>query len=281
MRVRSVSVQIVSAAAAVAIVTLCAQAKVPPEEAERLKTTLTPLGAERAADSSGAVPPWTGGYTTVAPGWHEGQRRPDLFPNEKPLFTITPANVQAYAARLPEGALALFKRFADYRMNVYPAHRTAAAPASVYDSVFRNATSADAAPEGIAYGVIGAAGGIPFPIPANGFEVVWNHLLAFWGPAREARLSTYVASGGGTIDLVSAYGEIADFPYYYPNATPQSYSGYYFKTRHIDDAPPAKAGEGYLAWQPINTAQYDYRAWRYLPGERRVRRGPPLAYDTP
>lgn len=281
MRIQSVSALLVSSAAVAGIAAHCAQAKVPPEQAERLKTSLTPLGAERGGDSSGTIPSWTGGYTTAPSGWHEGQPRPDLFPDEKPMFTITAANVAAYAARLPEGALALFKHFADYRMNVYPSHRTAAAPASVYHSVFRNATSADAAPEGIAYGVVGAAGGIPFPIPANGFEVVWNHLLAFWGPAREARLSTYVASGGGTIDLVSAYREIADFPYYYPDATPQSYSGYYFKTRHIDDAPPAKAGEGYLAWQPINTAQYDYRAWRYLPGERRVRRGPPLAYDTP
>ena len=35
----------------------------------------------------------------------------------------------------------------------------------------------------------------------------------------------------------------------------------------------AKFGEAYLAWQPINTARTKFAAWRYLPGERRVRRG--------
>jgi Protein of unknown function (DUF1329) len=258
-----------------------AQAKVSPAEAERLKSALTPLGAERAGNASGTIPAWNGGYTQIPPGWHGGEPRPALFSQEKPLLTITSGNVRDYVDRLPAGAVALLKKFPDYRMEIYPTHRTAAAPASVYESVFRNATHAEAAPEGIRYGVVGAAGGIPFPIPSNGFEVVWNHLLAFWGPAREGHFSTYVASGRGTIDLVSAYRETADFPYYYPQATPQSYGGYYFKTRRIDDQPPAKAGEGYLAWQPIDTARYNYVAWRYLPGEHRVRRGPPLAYDAP
>jgi hypothetical protein len=109
---------------------------------------------------------------------------------------------------------------------------------------------------------------------------VWNHLLAFWGVAREARLSTYVISKAG-IDLTASYREVADFPYYYPGAQPGSFGPYYFKTSHVEEAPPSSYGEAYLAWQPIDIARTKFAAWRYLPGERRVRRGPSLSYDTP
>src|SRR5436305_2913570 len=254
---------------------------VMPQEAAQLKTSLTPMGAERAGNTAGTIPTWTGGYAASAPGQRSGAIEPDPFAAEKPLFSITAANFEKYADQLPEGAKVLFRKYADYRMDIYPSHRSAAFPASVYENVMRNATRAHAAPEGIAYGVEGAAGGIPFPIPKNGTEVVWNHLLAYWGAARELHINTYVVSPDGRSQLSAGYNEVADFPYYYPGATPDSYGGYYFKTRHIQDEPAAGAGQGYLDWQPIDTARYKFAAWRLLPGERRVRRGPSLSYDIP
>lgn len=256
-------------------------AGVSDAEALALRTTLTPVGAERAGNADGSIPPWAGGYTVVDPAYRQGAPRPDPFAADKPILSITAANVGEHADRLPEGVRALFARFPGYRMDVYPTRRSAAAPQEVYDQIFRNATRARAAPEGIAYGIDNAAGGVPFPIPGNGHEAVWNHLLAFWGVAREARLSTYVVSANGRVDLTSRYQEVADFPYYYPGATPQDVGRHYFKTRHIQDAPAAKYGEGYLAWQPLNIVRDRFAAWRYLPGERRARRGPSLSYDTP
>jgi uncharacterized protein DUF1329 len=250
-------------------------------EAEELKAQLTPVGAERAGNKDATIPAWTGGYTSSSPGYRASQPRADPFAHEKPLFSISAANFRQFADKLPEGAKALFQRFRDYRMDVYPSHRSAALPAGVYDSIFRNATRAHAAPSGIAYGVEGAAGGIPFPIPRTGHEAVWNHLLAYWGPARELHLNTYVVTADGAVNLATSYREWADFPFYYPDATPQSFGGYYFKTLHIDDGPPAKVGEGYLTWQPIDTARYRFAAWHLLPGERRVRRGASLSYDIP
>ena len=146
-------------------------------------------------------------------------------------------------------------------MDIYPTHRTAAAPQWVYDNIFRNATRARAASGGISYGVEGAAGGIPFPIPKNGFEVVWNHLLAFWGPARETHLSTYVMSSDGNLELTSAYQEIADFPYYYPNATAEGIGPYYLERREITVGPPERVGESYVALQPLNVARDKFTAW--------------------
>src|ERR1043165_1224480 len=239
------------------------------EEAAQLKTTLTPMGAERQGNANGTIPSWSGGYKTAPPDYRQGAPRQDPFAKEKPLFSITASNFESYGDKIPEGAKILCRRNSDYRMDVYPTHRTAAFPQSVYDNIFRNATRAHAASAGIAYGVEGAAGGLPFPIPKNGAEVIWNHLLAFWGPARELHVNTYVVSPDGNIRLSSGYNEVADFPYYYPGATPMPYGGYYFKTRHTDDTPPAKVGEGYLAWQPIDTARYKFAAWRVLPVERR------------
>jgi hypothetical protein len=256
-------------------------AAVTAQEADQLKTVLTPVGAERAGNRDHTIPAWTGGLTMSAASYKEGSARPDPFADEKPLFSITAANFNSYADRLPEGAKALFREFPDYRIDVYPTHRTAAAPDWVYANIFQNATRAHAAPEGIAYGVSGAAGGIPFPIPHDGFEAMWNHLLAFWGPAREVHLDTYVVSADGNAEIASAYKEVADFPYYAANASPDSFGGYYFKTLHIEDGPPGHVGEGYLDWQPINTARFNFAAWRILPGEHRVRRSPSLSYDAP
>jgi hypothetical protein len=256
-------------------------AAVSPEKAAELKTVLTPVGAERAGNKEGTIPAWSGGTVTPPSGYREGSPRPDPFAGEKPLFSITAKNLDTYADRLPEGAQALLRKYPDYRMDIYPTHRSAAAPASVYASILLNATRARAAPAGIAYGVEGAVGGIPFPIPQNGYEAMWNHLLAWWGPARELDLKTWVVSADGVVELATGYHEIADFPYYYANATPESLGGYYFKTLHLETAPPSKVGEGYLDWQPLDIARYNFDAWRILPGEHRVRRGPAISYDTP
>ncbi len=253
-----------------AMATIGLTAAAPDDPAVVLRTRLTPVGAERAGNADGTIPNWTG---AVIPADPDGR--------EKPLLVIDHGNAQHYAARLPEGARALFAKFPDYTMRVFPTHRTGVAPDWVYANIAANAVRAKPAPEGIAYGVTGAAGGIPFPLPKDGTEIIWNHLLAFWGTAREAHVSTFIASGDGSIQLTAGYQETTDFPYYDPHATPGSVGPYYFKTRRLQDAPPSRAGEAYIAWQPLNTAQNRYVAWRYLPGEHRVRKAPSLSYDTP
>ena len=257
------------------------RAAVTDQEAAALKSDLTPMGAERAGNASGTIPAWTGGFRTAPSNYVQGARRPDPFAADKPKFSVTAGNWRDYADQLPEGAKALFAKYPGYRMDIYPTRRSAAAPDWVYDNIFHNATSARPAPEGIVYGVAGAAGGIPFPIPKNGFEAMWNHLLAFWGPARELNASTYVVSANGTVDKTTTYREIADFPYYFRGATADSVGGYYFRTLHLAAAPAAKIGQGYLNWQPINTRRYHFAAWRLLPGEHRARQAPSISYDVP
>ncbi|MEG3012798.1 MAG: DUF1329 domain-containing protein, partial [Pseudomonas sp.] len=75
-------------------------AAITPQQAEQLKTTLTPLGAERAGNAAGTIPAWTGGITQAPAGYKPGQHHPDPFAADKPLFTITKANLDQYKSHL-------------------------------------------------------------------------------------------------------------------------------------------------------------------------------------
>ena len=69
-----------------------AQAGVSPEEAKKLGTDLTRVGAEKAANADGTIPAYTGGLTTPPASFKAGSSiRPDPFAKEKPRLTITAA----------------------------------------------------------------------------------------------------------------------------------------------------------------------------------------------
>ena len=54
--------------------------------------------------------------------------------DEKPLFTITAADVAKYRARLSPGHLALFAKYPDYTMPVFPTHRSVGYPQAILDA---------------------------------------------------------------------------------------------------------------------------------------------------
>ncbi|MNO03588.1 hypothetical protein D3C81_2243460 [compost metagenome] len=51
----------------------------------------------------------------------------------------------------------------------------------MYDYTKKNATSAKLSRDSDGYYPEGAYGGVPFPIPQTGAEVLWNHLLRWRG----------------------------------------------------------------------------------------------------
>lgn len=119
-----------------------AVAAVPAEQAAMLKTSLTPLGGERAGNADGSIPAWTGGYIQADPAYKEGGKRGDPFASDKRLLSITAQNMAQYADKLTPGIQAMLKKYPDsYRLDVYPTRRSAAAPQSVYDATLANATS--------------------------------------------------------------------------------------------------------------------------------------------
>lgn len=254
------------------------QAAVSADEAAKLKTTLTPMGAERAGNQDGSIPEWTGGYTKVSPGYKPGDIRPDYFAGEKPLYTVTADNMDQYKDKLTDGVQGLLKKYPDFKLNVYPTHRSAAAPQWVYDNTFENATRAKLIDDG--FGVDGAYGGVPFPIPQNGNEVMWNHVLHWEGQNINHPSRCWIGTAGGKIVLASEGDQNKLSPYYNENGSLQDYEGIYQLGRYVQSAPSSKAGEAILV-NEVSNQEKSRGIWQYLVGQRRVRRAPAVAYDTP
>src|SRR5690606_20242911 len=93
-----------------------AHAAATPEEIARLGKELTCVGAEKGANADGSITEWTGKWLGVpdhldAPT--PGQHPVDPYPDDKPLFTITAANMAEHAERLSAGQKALFETYPD------------------------------------------------------------------------------------------------------------------------------------------------------------------------
>jgi hypothetical protein len=272
------SIRTLTARAAVLGLTVLATAAfaaVTAEEAARLKTDLTPFGAERAGNKDGTIPAWTGGHTTPLPGFKNGGRRGDPFASEKPLYSITAANMAQHAEKLTEGTQALLKKYPQtFRVDVYKTHRTAAAPQWVYDNTFKNATTAKM--DGVT--VTGAFGGIPFPVPRSGLEVMANHELHWRGESWQNDFRGYLGTASGQRVLsVDAVGDW-QMPYY-TQGQADKFKGEYWLIRLVNSGPPVRAGEAITGRQ--NLEHDKSGTWVYLTGQRRVRKLPNACCDTP
>jgi hypothetical protein len=260
----------------------CAWAAVSPQEAARLGADLTPMGAEKAANTDGTIPEWAGGLKSPAvagfPAYRTGEHHPDPYANDKPLFTITPANMSQYAAKLTEGHKKLLQTYPDYKIVVYPTHRSAAQPQRIYDATKRIATTAALVPGG--NGVTGAAEGIPFPIPKQGIEVFWNHVLRY---RADAVLRTYgqaPVTAGGSYTLVQ-FKEDTLLNYSLPGATEAGLNNIVAYFIQETTQPARLAGEILLVHETLDQTKENRKAWIYNPGQRRVRRAPNVAFDNP
>jgi hypothetical protein len=187
-----------------------ALAAVTAQEAAKLGAELTPMGAEKAGNADGTIPAWTGGIKSAAdagfPNYKSGDHHPDPYASDKPLFTITADNMGQYAARLTEGHKKLLQQYkSTYKMIVYPTHRSAAFPQRIYDATKRVATTANLVPDG--NGVTGAVEGIPFPIPKQGVEVFWNHVLRFRAVTAERYIGQAAVEASGAYNPVKFHDE--------------------------------------------------------------------------
>jgi len=255
---------------------------VSPQEAARLGADLTPLGGEKAGNADGSIPAWTGGLKSAAdagfPNYRAGDHYPDPYAADKPLFTITTANMGQYAAKLTEGHKALFKTYPDYRMIVYPTHRSGASPERVYEATRRNATTAKLVPDG--NGFTGAVGGTPFPIPQSGLEVFWNHVTRYRSLGAGLSVGQAPMTAGGSYTLVN-FKEEFYFLYYEPGITESALNNILLFFTQETTAPARLAGEVLLVQETLDQAKEARRAWVYNPGQRRVRRAPNVAFDNP
>ena len=114
---------IVGTVAGMALGASSAMAAASAADAAKLGAELTPLGGQKAGNADGSIPAWDGGLTSAAqagfPNYRPGQHHPDPYASDKPLYTVTSANMSQYAGKLTEGHKKLLQTYsATFKMNV-------------------------------------------------------------------------------------------------------------------------------------------------------------------
>ncbi|AXQ29533.1 DUF1329 domain-containing protein [Solimonas sp. K1W22B-7] len=253
---------------------LPAQAKVPAAEAAKLGKELTPMGAEAAGNAAGTIPAWDGGLPQKPM-----PRGFNPYAAEKPLYVITAKNVDQYKDLLTEGHRQLFKTFpATYKIPVYPTHRSASYPPWFYEATKKNATTVELTNNG--YGFCCSTQGYPFPIPKNGTEVMWNHILRYNTKGFRGFLNMAATNADGSYVVERDYLELS-FVYNNPKTTPDTLKGMnvYALTKVV--SPPNKAGEAHLLHVPLDRIKDMTGVWVYNNSVGRARRIGEVGYDNP
>lgn len=260
------------AAALCALAAPAAFAAASAADAERLGRDLTPVGAEKAGNKDGSIPAWDGGLTKPPAGWKAEQGYADPFEMEKPLFDITARNVDQFRDKLSPGMVELLKKYPAFKMPVYPSHRTAAYPKNVTDTVKAQATKV----EGHGYELKNVGGStVPFPIPKTGLEVMWNHVLRYFGGGFDRSYHWFpVRSDGDSYKVGFRELRVSDQDFDQRSDNHLvSFLGFY-------TTPATLEGTVYLVHEPIDQVKASRAAWIYNAGQRRVRRAPDLSYDS-
>ena len=248
-----------------------------------LGADLTPMGAEKAANSAGTIPAWNGGIKSAADagatGFKSGGHHPDPFAADKPSYKVDATNMDKYASQLTAGHKALLATYkGSYFMNVYPTRRSAAFPQRIYDAVKANAGSAKLTGSG--NGVTGAIGGPPFPAPKSGVEVIWNHILRYRADIAERVIGQAAVTRAGSYNMVKFHDETY-IGYALPGATEAALDNVILYFIQETVAPARLAGEILLVHETLDQTKEHRKAWLYNPGQRRVRRAPNVAFDNP
>ena len=254
-------------------------AAVSPDEAAKLGTTLTPVGAEMAGNADGSIPAWTGGLPANAGTADAAGFLSDPFPSDQPLFTITAQNMDQYKDKLTPGQQALLKRYPDsYKLPVYPTHRTASMPDDILAAAKQNATNTKMVEGGNGLENFDQAN--PFPIPQDGLEAIWNHITRYRGGSVKRLVTQATPQANGSYSMVYFQDEFT-FRGALKDADTSKASNvlFYFKQRVT--APSRLAGNVLLVHETLNQVKEPRLAWLYNAGQRRVRRAPQVSYDGP
>ncbi|WP_347907552.1 DUF1329 domain-containing protein [Pseudomonas grandcourensis] len=255
-------------------------AAVPADQISRLDKDLTPIGAERTGNADGTIPPWTGGLPKDVSRRDANGFLPDPYAADKPLLIITAQNVEQYKDRLTPGQLALFKRYPNsYRIPVYPSRRSVSLPQKYLDSTRLNAVDTHLENNGDALQNYRSSG-LPFVIPQNGLEVVWNHIGRYRGQSFQRLVvqASPQVDGSFTPSLIEQ--QLA-YPQGLSDYSPGEMANILYFFRQEVLSPVRLAGNVGLVHETINQVEEPRMAWQYYADQRRVRRAPQVAYDSP
>jgi hypothetical protein len=244
-------------------------------DAGKLDGALNPMGGERAANADGSIPAWDGGLKPGSLVASANGNYSDPFAGEKPLMVISAANAEQYKDLLTPGQVAMLKRFPTYTLNVYPSHRTARMPDDVNKATRANAGGVTLADGG--YGLTGYNAGVPFPMPTEPLEVMWNHMARYVGASLQREMASATVEANGTSSLIT-YAQSVHWRAAFSDLQADENVLYYSLIRAL--SPSRVAGEITMVHDPINQVLSARDAWQYIPGQRRVRRAPTVAYDS-
>lgn len=269
------------------VVSLPVMAAVSQEEANKLGTSLTPMGANPAANADGSIPAYTGKVLGVPAGVNykgSGYHYPNPYPNEKPLVVLTKDNYLQHKEFLTDGHIALFNRYPDtYKMPIYPSKREVRYSDKVWENTKINATQAKLDADGDS--VRGGFHGTWFPIPKQPLELLWNHRSAPFFGAMAGTLDYRAVYQNGDISPMQRFEERVKTDYddrmtrekY--TAEDQKIAGYILAT--ILEPTRQKGSANLLHEYRLSQAGRLRDAWTYLPANRRVRRAPTIQFDFP
>lgn len=260
---------------ALALLAACAVVQARQTDAGKLDAALTPTGAERAANADGSIPSWDGGMQPGAAAISASGDYSDPYAAEKPLYSVTRDNLAQYKALLSPGQQAMFARFPEYRMNVYPSHRSASLPRAYVDESRANLGKVELSDNG--YGLKGYDYGVAFPEPSEALEVMWNHLTRYRGGSVRRQFASATVQAKGDFTIVG-YDALTAFRERVKGLDPTE--NLLFFNRIVTNSPSRYAGEVTLVHEPLNQVAEARNAWQYIPGQRRVRRAPTVAYDS-
>ncbi len=260
---------------ALALFAACSLVQAKQSDAALMGAKLTPMGSEIAGNADGSIPAWSGGLPANAGAVGANGDYADPFSGEQPLYTVTRDNVAQYKSVLTPGQQAMFVRFPNYRMMVYPSHRSAAIPKADQEQALANLGKTELADKG--YGLKNYGYGIPFPQPTEALEVLWNHLTRYRGGSFTRQISSAVVQESGESTVVT-YDQLGAFRDRVKDLKPEENLLFYYRSRTLN--PSRYAGEVTLIHEPMNQVQEDRAAWQYIPGQRRVRRAPTVSYDS-
>ena len=264
----------------VSITSTVAVAKVSPEKAAQLGTNLTILGAEVAGNKAGTIPEWQGGLTSKNTTKSKDPGRPDNpFPEDKPLFVIDNANLEQYKSNLSPGQIAMFERYADYKMPIYKTRRTNAYPESLSKTIKSNATSTELINGG--NGVTNFSTTIPFPIPQNGAEAIWNHITRYRGGSAKRFLTVMPVQKDGSFTTIKTNDQLVWPSFLVGGSDAEKDNNILFYYMQQITAPARLTGTALLVHETLDQVTEPRKAWVYNSGQRRVRRAPNVAYDSP
>ncbi|MFC5698981.1 DUF1329 domain-containing protein [Pseudomonas sp. GCM10022186] len=270
-----------SGALALSLLATSVMAKVSPDEAAKLGTSLTPIGAEKAGNADGSIPEWTGGLPQNAGTADAKGFLSDPFAGEQPLFTITASNAEQYKDKLSAGQRAMFKRYPDtYKIPVYKTHRSAALPGDIYAAARASALNTEGVDGGNGLKGFGDSRYYAFPIPKSGVEVVWNHSTRYRGGNIKRYMTRVQPQSNGAFSMVQFTDEVS-YPTELPDVDKGKAENILFYFIQNVTAPARLAGNVLLVHETIDQVKEPRLAWLYNAGQRRVRRAPQVAYDGP